>query len=158
MGLFSKGKTNIIISKSNFNPGETITGTATLVVDKPAPANEFRVSLIGERKTTVRRRDSKGHYTNETETTRIYDFKQQLDGEREYSGSKEYAFAIKIPEDILAGLQMPTAAGATGAVFQFAQATAGLMGSAPRYNWYLQATLDIPKGLDVNKKTDITIG
>ena len=158
MGLFSKGKANIIIAKSNFYPGETIAGTATLVVDKPALANEFRVSLIGERKTTVRRRNSNGQYTTETETTRIYDFKQQLDGEREYNGSKEYSFAIKIPEDILAGLEPPNTGGATGALFQFTQAAAGLMGSAPRYNWYLQATLDIPKSLDVNKQTDITIG
>ena len=158
MGLFSKGKVNIIIAKSNFYPGETIAGTATLVVDKPALAKEFSVSLIGESKTTVRRRNAKGEYTTETETTRIYDFKQQLDGEREYSGSKEYSFVIKIPEDILAGLQPPTAGGAGGVLLQFAQTAANWMGSAPRYNWYLQATLDIPKSLDVNKKTDITIG
>jgi hypothetical protein len=158
MGLFSKGKTNIIIAKSNFYPGETIAGTAILTVDKPALSNEFSVSLIGEKRTTVRRRNAKGEYTTETETTRIYDFKQQLDGEREYSGATEYNFAIKIPEDILAGLQQPNTGGATGALFRFSQGAAGLMGNAPRYCWYLQATLDIPKSLDVNKKTDITIG
>jgi hypothetical protein len=158
MGLFSKGKANIIIAKSNFSPGETITGTASLVVDKPVLASEFGVSLIGEKKVTVRRRNNNGQYTTETDTTRIYDFKQQLDGEREYSGAKEYNFAIKIPADILAGLQPTNVGGASGALFQFAQAATGLMGNAPRYNWYLQATLNIPKSLDVNKKTDITLG
>jgi hypothetical protein len=158
MGLFSKGKANIIIAKSNFYPGETIAGTASLVVDKPALANGFSVSLIGEKKITVRRRKADGEYTTETETTRIYDFKQELDGEREYSGTKEYNFSIKIPDDILAGLQLPNAGGAAGALFGFSQIAAGLMGNAPRYSWYLQATLDIPKSLDVNKKTDITLG
>jgi hypothetical protein len=158
MGLFSKGKANIIIAKSNFYPGETITGKATLFVDKPTLAKEFSVSFIGERKTTVRRRNAKGEYTTKTETTRIYDFKQQLDSEREYSGIKEYNFVIKIPEDILTGLQLPSADGATGTLLNIAQGMASLMGNAPRYNWYLQATLDIPKSLDVNKKADITLG
>jgi hypothetical protein len=148
MGLFSKGKADLIISKSNFYPGETITGVATLAVDKPALANKFSVSLIGEKKVTVRRRSSNGNYTTETETTRIYDFKQPLDGQREYCGATQYNFAIRIPQDILAGLQNP---GGGGGLFHFVQ------GNAPRYVWYVQAMLDIPKSLDVNKKFDITI-
>jgi len=158
MGLFSKGKANIAIVKFNYLPGDVISGTATLTVDKPSPANEFSISLIGERKVNVRRRNSDGHYTTETETTRIYDFKQPLDGEREYSSTKEYPFNIKIPADILAGMQSPQMSGAAGTLLNFAQGMAAVTGNAPRYNWYLQASLDIPKSLDINKKVDITIG
>lgn len=159
MGLFSKGKANIVIARTAYNPGETISGTASLSVDKPVLAAEFSLSLIGEKKVTVRRRNSNGQYVSETETTRIYDFKQILDGEKEYSGAKEYSFAVKIPADILAGLQPQVAGdGAAGALLRFAQSAVSITGNAPRYNWYLQATLNIPKSLDVNKKVDITIG
>ena len=95
---------------------------------------------------------------NETETTRIYDFKQQLDNEREYSGKKEYDFAIKIPDDVLVGLQSPNIGGTTGGLLNFAQGVVGLIGNQPRYSWYLQVNLDIPKSLDINNKTDITLG
>jgi hypothetical protein len=158
MGLFSKGKANILITKTSYAPGETISGSATLAVDKPVLAKEFRVSLVGEQKTTHQRRDADGHYTTETQTTRVYDFKQQLDGEKEYAGKTEYNFAIKVPQDILAGIQPPQMEGTAGQVFRFAQGAAAMMGGIPRTNWFVEVSLDIPKGFDVNKKVDITIG
>jgi hypothetical protein len=158
MGIFSKGKANIMIPKTGYLPGETISGTVTLAVDKPVLAKEFRVSLVGEQKTTHQRRDSDGHYTTETETKRVYDFKQQLDGEKEYSGKKEYSFSIKVPQDILARTQPLQLEGTAGQVFRFAQGAAAMMGAIPRTNWFVEASLDIPKGFDVNKKVDITIG
>jgi hypothetical protein len=156
MGLFSKGKASITIPKTNFYPGEVIQGAVNLMVDKPTLADEFHISLIGEKQVTVRRRTSKGDYVNETETTRIYDFKQTLDGAREYAGPTQYGFSIQIPQDILAGLQPQTTQ--AGGFFGFVQTAANAMSSAPRYSWYLQATLNIPKSLDINKKADITIG
>ena len=94
-----------------------------------------------------------------TNIERIYDFKQQLDGEREYSEGREYQFQIGIPADILgAGPQMPE--GALGQVVKVAQTLGTITGATPRrrLQWYLLAKLDIPGGLDISKKVDITIG
>lgn len=66
-----------------------------------------------------------------TKTVRINGFREQLDGEIEYSQSRRYHFQIKITAD------MPTSS---------------------VVNWYLLAKLDIPHGPDVTKKVRITIG
>jgi len=90
---------------------------------------------------------------------RIYDFKQQLDSEKEYSQGGEYHFEIKIPADILGmGPQAPE--GKLGQVLKVGQTVAAITGAIPRrrLQWYLLAKLDIPGGLDINKKVDITIG
>jgi hypothetical protein len=71
---------------------------------------------------------------------RIYDFKQQLDGEKEYIGGPEYHFEIKIPGDIVS---VPPQ-------------MAGRIQSPVR--WYLLAQMDIPHGPDISKKADITVG
>jgi hypothetical protein len=64
------------------------------------------------------------------ESVTICGFEEQLDGETEYSQSKEYRFGIKITTDI------PTSS---------------------NVNWYLLAKLDIPHGRDIIKKVPITI-
>lgn len=71
------------------------------------------------------------HYKKFTKNVRVYEFKEQLDGEVEYSQSKQYRFGIKITGD------MPTSS---------------------VVNWYLLAKLDIPRGRDITKKVRITIG
>ena len=94
-----------------------------------------------------------------TKIERIYDFKQQLDSEKEYSEGREYRFEIKIPADILGKTpQMPE--GKLGEVLKVGQTIAAITGAIPdqRLQWYLLAKLDIPGGLDVSKKVDITIG
>jgi hypothetical protein len=67
----------------------------------------------------------------DTKTVRICGFEQQLDGESEYSESRDYRFKIKLPADL------PTSS---------------------VVKWYLLAKLDIPHGPDVTKKVGITIG
>jgi len=77
-----------------------------------------------------------------TEPVRVYNFKQQLDSEKEYSqGPEYYFFEIRIPKDIL-GMRPKTT------------------GPAPSYpiKWYLLAKLDIPGRPDISRKVDITIG
>jgi hypothetical protein len=94
-----------------------------------------------------------------TKIERIYDFKQQLDSEKEYSQGGEYHFEIKIPADIL-GMGPQTPEGKLGQVLKVAQTVATMTGtiSRRRLQWYLLAKLDIPGGLDISKKVDITIG
>ena len=153
--MFGKGKMRISLPRSHYLPGEIIAGDIQLELKKPVQARQVSVALIGEQRTS-RSRDvtfGSGYRTSSTtETTRIYEFTQTLDGEREYSGRGDYHFEMKIPADILD----PQPEG----VLKTLQTVATLVGAIPyrRLKWYLEAKLDIPGGLDVSKHADITIG
>lgn len=76
-----------------------------------------------------------------TDRVRVYNFKQQLDSEKEYSqGQEYYFFEMKIPTDILDMRPQAT----------------GPVQSYP-IKWYLLAKLDIPGRPDISRKVDITI-
>jgi hypothetical protein len=167
---FGKGKINITIQRTNYAPGDTISGNVALTLKKPVQAREVSVSLIGEEITTRgggvgwsggRTWGNVGTMTGGDGVTieRIYDFKQQLDSEREYSEGRDYHFEIKIPADIL-GIGPQTPEGKLGQVLKVGQTVAAITGAIPRrrLQWYLRAKLDIPGGLDISKKVDITIG
>ncbi len=170
---FDKGKINIIIQKTNYAPGDTISGDVALTLKKPVKAKEMSISLIGEEVTTggggavgwgAGRTSSSGAGVmgggaGSTRIERIYDFKQQLDSEKEYSEGREYHFEMKIPADIL-GVGPQTPEGALGQVLKVAQTVATVTGATARkrLKWYLSAKVDIPGGLDISKKVDITIG
>jgi len=171
----SKGKINITIQKTNYAPGDTISGNVALALKKPVKAREVSISLIEEEiatggggtvgwgggRTSGKTWGGGTMAGGEGAPTieRIYDFKQQLDSEKEYSQGGEYHFEIKIPADILGmGPQAPE--GKLGQVLKVGQTVAAITGAIPRrrLQWYLLAKLDIPGGLDINKKVDITIG
>jgi hypothetical protein len=160
--MFGKGKINIEIQKSYYAPGDIISGDVALTLKKPVKAREVSISLIGEQITTRGGGIVGGGQTSTTtQRTRIYDFKQQLDSEKEYSQGSEYRFEIKIPADTLSMRPlMPEQEGKLGQVLKVAQTAAAMTGAIPfqRIKWYLLAKLDIPGGLDVSKKADITIG
>ena len=146
--MFSKGKINIAIQKGHYAPGDIISGDVALTLKKPVKAREVSISLIGEHKITETNPRVGGpmggggmSMSTTTKTVRIYDFKQQLDSEKEYSEGREYPFEIKIPADILSMRPQKT----------------GTIKFLPVV-WYLLAKLDIPRGLDIKKKVDITIG
>jgi hypothetical protein len=164
--MFSKGRIDIAIQKTNYAPGDTISGNVTLTLKKPVRAREASISLIGEHKITQTTSQvvgpmGGGGMSTTTKTVRIYDFKQQLDSEKEYSQGREYRFEMKIPADTLnMGPQVSEVEGKLGQVFRVAQTAAAMTGAIPfqRIKWYLLAKLDIPGGLDISKKTDIAIG
>jgi len=151
--MFGKGKIDIAISKTSFTPGDKISGNVVLTLKKPVKAREASISLIGEQ-TTTRGGIVSGEQSKNTQ--RIYDFKHRLDGEKEYDKEASYDFEIKLPADILSRQpQMPQASGALGQGLKIAQAITG-MGAWS--SWYLLAKLDVPGGLDISKKVQITIG
>ena len=150
--MFDKGKIEVAIAKTHFAPGDTISGKVTLTIKKPVAAKELGVWLIGERTTTSGGGLAGGD--RKTEKQRVYDFKVSLDGEKEYDKDGEYPFEIKIPADIL-NIGGPQLGGAAGQAIKIAQVVTG-GGSSTR--WHLQAKLDIPRGIDVKKDVDITIG
>ena len=162
--MFGKGKINISIQKTSYAPGDTISGNVALTLKKPVKAREVSISLIGEQKNTrvggMTGSQSQGVSTT-TKNIRIYDFKQQLDSEKEYSQGQEYHFEMKIPADILSAKpQMPELGGKLGQGLKIAQAAAAMTGAIPfqQTKWYLLAKLDIPGGMDIKKKADVTIG
>jgi hypothetical protein len=114
--MFGKGKINIILQKTGYTPGDAISGKVALQLKKPVKARGMNISLIGEQKTT----QTKGMMGNQgmsttTQRIRIYDFKQQLDTDKEYNQGNEYSFEIKIPADILSTKpQMPELEGKLG--------------------------------------------
>ena len=161
---FGKGKINIALQKTHYAPGDIISGDVALTLKKPVKAREVSISLIGEQKNTrvggMTGSQSQGMSTT-TKNIRIYDFKQQLDSEKEYSGGSEYRFEIKIPADTLSMRPLiPEQEGKLGQVLKVAQTAATMTGAIPfqRIKWFLLAKLNIPGGLDINKKVDITIG
>jgi hypothetical protein len=166
--MFGKGKIDIPIQKSHYAPGDIISGDVSLTLKKPVKAREVSISLIGEHKTTQTTPQAAGSMggggmsmSTTTKTVRIYDFKEHLDGDKEYSQGREYRFEIKIPADTLSMTpQVAEVEGKLGQVLKVAQTAAAMTGAIPfqRIKWYLLAKLDIPGGLDISKKVDITIG
>jgi sporulation-control protein spo0M len=153
--VFGRGKIDISIQKTSYATGDTISGSVNLILKKPVRAREVTLSLMGEYTTkvasqrsidgvTVRARRWQTSDTikltrnagptydvgHQTEHVRIHIFKEQLDGEGEYSESRRYEFKIKIPTDT------PDSSGV---------------------NWYLLAKVDIPHGRDITKKVRMTI-
>jgi hypothetical protein len=159
-----KGSVTVSIQKFSYLPGDTISGSVSLTVKKPVKAREMSISLIGERKVTRRVKSSSGSgTTTQVQTTRVYDFKQPLDGEKEYTGPADYPFQIKIPADIL-GIssppQMPDMPDGLATGIKIAQQFAAMTGAMPASHtkWFLLAKLDIPGGMDISKTADITLG
>jgi len=151
--MFGKGKIDIAIAKTHFAPGDKISGDVVLALKKPVKAREASISLIGEQTTT------RGGITSTEQsksTTRIYDFKHRLDGEKEYDREVKYTFEIKLPADILSRQpQMPQVSGVLGQGLKIAQAVTGM---GVWSSWYLLAKLDVPGSMDISKKMQITIG
>jgi hypothetical protein len=164
----SKGKIDITVQKTNYAPADLISGNVVLGLKAPVKAREVSVSLIGEQWVVSRHEESSRgislggigggkSMSTSRQKERVYDFKQLLDGEREYTGEREYRFEIKIPADIP---QMPKPEGDIRRASKISQAVAAvtdLTRSSP-IKWYLLAKLDIPRGLDISKKLEITIG
>ncbi len=160
--MFGKGKLQVTIPGTDFAPGDSISGEVALTLKKPVKADGMSISLIGEQKVTRSGSVGRsGQRSTTTQTIRIYDFKQRLDTAKEYTEGCEYKFKIKIPRDVLgAKAQLPEMDETLAKGLKIAQAAAAFMGaiSVQQTKWYLLAKLDIPGGLDISEKTDITIG
>jgi hypothetical protein len=153
---FGKGKIEIQLDKYNFKPGETIKGKLVLKLKKPVNAKQLRVAFVGEMSRTQSRigigAANNPVYSRRSEKEYIYKFEMPLDGEKEYTGG-EYSFEILIPSNILDQGKLPD-----GTIGTALKAVQFLSGVSSRVNWYVKASLDVPKGLDVKGKAQINIG
>jgi len=152
--VFDKGRIEVAIPKTHFTPGDTISGKVSLTLKKPVKAKEMCISLIGEQTTTRGGGLAGGERKEEKE--RFYNFKVSLDGEKEYDKGGDYPFEIKIPADILSTRgQLPQPGGGVGQAMKIAQV---VVGAGVATKWYLEAKLDVPRGIDIRRETHITIG
>jgi len=160
--MFIKGKIDITLQKTAYAPGEIISGNIALTLKKSVRARGVSISLVGEQKSTrVGGMPGSKDISTTPQRIRIYDFKQELDTEKEYNHGQEYRFEIKIPADIVSTKpQMPELGGKLGQGLKIAQAAAAMTGVIPlqQTRWYLLAKLDVPGGMDIKKTADITIG
>ncbi len=149
---FGKGKIEVFLEKYNFKPGETIKGRLNLKLKKPIQARQLRVSFYGLQTQTSTGISAMGPERNRNNASNyVYKFDMPLDGEKEYLEG-EYNFEIAIPADVNKRGAMP--GGTLGTALQAAQF---LSGTISRTQWYVEAALDIPKGIDVKKKVQVNI-
>lgn len=189
--VFHKGRINISIQRTSYAPGDTISGDVALTLRKPVEARGVSIFLIGEEITSggggiLQMILSGGTVTVRRTCRRIYDCKQILDGEKEYSEGREYHFEIKIPTDMP---HMPKSEARPSQVQKVANTATAIMGLNPlqetpepegkqngglevakqagaelglitlqRIKWYLLAKFDIPHGLDIKKRVEVKIG
>ena len=151
-----EGSIDIVLDKLNFSPGDMLMGTVKLHLNSPKRARNLRVRFWGERsvKSSEQRYDSKNHQPVKTPISRneiVYEFTVTLDGEKEYA-SGDYEFQIKMPDYTE---KTPESLGAGAEIAAGIAQTLGVMPSPAR--WYLQATLDLPNAIDINKKVQITL-
>ncbi len=150
MALFRKGKIEMVLSKYNYMPGDSITGSLNLLMKKkkkPVRARGLPVALVGRETVRTTKPDGK----RESTTHEIFDIKIPLDGEKEYTGGA-YEFDIRIPETILEGTVAGKAIKAVKVIRFLA------VGEQRKTRWYVVANLDIPRSLDIHKEAQITIG
>lgn len=165
MALFRKGKIEMFLNKYNYTPGDSITGNLNLLMKKkkkPIIGRGLSVGLFGTETVTTTKPDGEQKSTAHN----IFDMEIPLDGEKEYTGGA-YEFDIKIPESILEGrvghpeqeVQEGTAMKAAKVIkFLTSGELRGKTRTMSRVEWHVAANLDIQKGLDLQKKQQITIG
>jgi hypothetical protein len=153
---FLRGKLEILLEKFNFSPGEIIKGKVFLELKKPILAKQLKIELAGLKITTRQITSPKGTPTTQTTKEFIFHFEMPLDGEKEYLKG-EYPFEIKIPENVLQAPQK-VPEGILATLLKTAEIASTIAGVSSRIEWYLEATLAIPKGFDMKKKVKINIG
>ena len=153
-----EGSIDVVLDKLNFSPGDMLIGTVKLKLNSPKKARNLRVRFWGERKVRRNKRSvpgaatagGSGSGTNMVDAKEVvYEFTVTLDGEKEYT-SGDYPFQIKMPDY---SEKKPDVPGLEVAA-EIAQ-TLGVLPSPVR--WYLQATLDLPNAIDLNKKVQVTL-
>ncbi len=139
---FGKGNINIVLEKTNFGYGETVSGRATMTLKKIVNARGVNVILFAERKVN----DGDGG----TRTQRTYEQVINLDKEQEYPAKDYlYDFKLQLPYDNKANVE-----GKVGAVLNAFNALGKMMSPL---KWYVEVKLDIPKGFDVSKRIQISV-
>jgi len=145
-----KGKITLRLDKMEFIPGETISGTLSLKMKKPVEAGSLNVGILGTMERTSYSRNPKGGMSRNTRHETVFDFKKPIDGQKTYSGYKDYNFQLKIPTDIY---KSSTGNAVADTLVKSAQILSGV---TSKIKWFVKANLEM-KGFDISKKVRINI-
>ena len=144
-GLF-EGGIELLTEKTSYSFGETVKGKIRLKLKQPKNAKALELRFWGEvTQTTVQF----GSSTDTKQQKRIVsEVRVALDGEKEYF-NQEYPFEFALPKRDAHELN-----DALKTIVGVAQT---LTGGFPNTKWFLQARLDVPMSLDINKTMQLNI-
>lgn len=140
--------------QTGYKPGDTLTGTLTLKLEDPTPAERLvvRLSATGSR-TRHQQRDGEKALVHEKET--LYSFDLEVDKERTYPpGESKYDFSLRIPTDTNSEVSLPNA-GILSDVVKVASAFS--RGVSHPTKWTVRAFLDIPWKRNLKKELAIQV-
>ena len=143
---FFEGSIDLKIDRTNYRFGENIQGKLNLKLKKQKDARQLRVRLEAVK---IQRT-----YGKQSKTNRIVLFSTDtiIDNEKTYlPPGQEYNFQVQIPQRTALPPELEGTLGTAVKTLQL------LSGSNTQIKWYITATLDIPKGVDINKSVQISV-
>jgi len=130
-----EGSIDLTLDKQSYVAGETINGTIRLNLPKPIHSKGITAKFYAEIKS--------GKHRAVAYLTTV-----QVSGEKDYSqGGPLYQFSIKIPLEVIPPKPEPGILGAFVNILQHRHI----------FGWYVVATLEVPMGIDMDRKIQITV-
>ncbi|MFH1506476.1 MAG: hypothetical protein ABIE94_05840 [archaeon] len=147
MFSLGRGKIQINLTKYQFAPGDTIDGTVLMTLKKPTEAAGVKIRLVAQERVVTG-----GGSSRNSRTVTLFDFELPLDGPKTYLAGQpfSYNFSIKVPPTLKS--EFPD--NKLGAALKMAST---FMGARGVINWFLKASLDIPKKIDFSKTVKINV-
>ena len=140
--------------QTGYKPGDEVTGSMTLKLEDPTPADRLvvRLSATGSR---TRHQGTGGDKSLVHEKETLYSFDLEVDGARTYpAGESKYDFSLRIPTDAKSELPIPDA-GILSDVVKVASAFS--RGVSHPTKWIVRGFLDIPWKRNVKKDLAIQV-
>lgn len=92
---------SIYVPRNTYIPGETLTGTTTLQIDKELDLRRFWVELVGYERTRVHHHHGKHSHTHIETNTFVYKTKDVWSAGKAKPGTHKFDFEFDIPPDTL---------------------------------------------------------
>ena len=159
-----KEKIDLVLEKTSFTASEKIAGKVLLFLPKIKKARALKVIFRG-----IEREYSKQFDDPTANVSTVHYFELELDKEKEYSGNYSYDFELIAPkianqkerfETQMENTLQQYDKTAFGGIFR----AASIIGKAytplkpvPKIEWYLEAKLDVPGGIDISTEIQIQI-
>jgi hypothetical protein len=149
-GLF-EGGIELLTDKTSYVFGDVVTGKIRLKLKQPKKANALELRFYGEKSKGVSISIGPSQKRTESNATeRINDVRITIDGEKEYF-NQEYPFEFTLPKQNPVGL--PESELAKTAM----QVVSAFSGGTINVKWFLEAHLDIPMSIDINKRIQLNV-
>jgi len=150
----SAEKIQLLINKAVFSPGEKITGSIKLEMNRPLKAKSLKASFIVEK--IVIGMSSEGRSKRRF---KIYQDEKILDANKMYH-NETYNFVFNIPSDIFNRIEDFSQQGYTARARRISEKYENFLGITPfveQDKFYIKAELDVPYGLNITNEQEISI-